>query len=86
MRDDIMCLAVPMRIVEISGSSGIAEFEGAKTRMDLTLIDSPQIGDYVIVHAGFAIDKLNLEEAESQIALFKEIAEIQRTAFDGLKD
>lgn len=71
-----MCLAIPMKILEVSedASGGRVEIDGAVQRVDLSLIDSPREGDFVIVHAGFAIEKLDAEEAEGRIALFEEIA------------
>ncbi len=72
-----MCLAVPMKIISISsdGSTGSADFDGVKRDVNLSLIENPCIGDYVIIHAGFAIEKFNVEEAEKQLALFRELAE-----------
>lgn len=71
-----MCLAIPMKIVSIKtdGRSGCAEYDGVERDVNLTLIEKPQIGDFVIIHAGFAIEKFNTEEAEKQLALFKELA------------
>lgn len=70
-----MCLAIPMRIVEMSGQDcGVAEAEQVRYRVDLSLIDTPRVGEYVIVHAGFAIEKLDSDEADRRIALFHELA------------
>jgi hydrogenase expression/formation protein HypC len=70
-----MCLAVPMRLIEIAASdTAVAELEGVKYPVNVSLIENPQIGDYLIVHAGFAIEKLNQEEANERLALFDEIA------------
>lgn len=72
-----MCLAIPMKIVSIKpdGRSGCAEYDGVERDVNLTLIEKPQVGDFVIIHAGFAIEKFNTEEAEKQLALFKELAD-----------
>jgi hydrogenase expression/formation protein HypC len=72
-----MCLAIPMRIVSIKsdGRTGCAEYDGIEREVNLTLVDKLQIGDYVIIHAGFAIEKFNIEEAEKQLELFRELAE-----------
>jgi len=66
-----------MKILSIKpdGTTGVAEFDGVKRDVNLTLIDNPCIGDYVIIHAGFAIEKFNVEEAEKQLELFRELAE-----------
>ncbi len=72
-----MCLAIPMKIVSIKpdGCTGCAEYDGIERDVNLTLVDNLQVGDYVIIHAGFAIEKFNVEEAEKQLALFRELAE-----------
>ena len=53
-----MCLAVPLKIVEIDGLNGVGEVEGLRRRMRLDFIKEPRVGEYVIVHAGFAIERL----------------------------
>ena len=53
-----MCLAVPMKLVELRDETrGIADLDGSRHEVDLSLIANPGLGDYVIVHAGFAIEK-----------------------------
>ena len=70
-----MCLAVPMKIVEIRGTGiGIVDLNGSRHEANLSLITDPKLGDYVIVHAGFAIEKLDEKEANEQLALFAEMA------------
>ncbi len=61
-----MCLGVPMKLVEINYPVAVAEAKGVKREVYLQLIPEDQIhlGDYVIVHVGFAIQKLSPEEAE----------------------
>jgi hydrogenase expression/formation protein HypC len=75
-----MCLAAPMKIVEIyeNGSAKVA-LDQVEHKVDMSLIDNPRTGEYVIVHAGFAIEKLDQEEADSRIKLFKELAESNQT-------
>ena len=69
-----MCLAVPMRIQAIRADGmGIGDLDGAEHEVDLSLVADPRVGDYVIVHAGFAIEKLDQKEADERIALFKEL-------------
>lgn len=67
-----MCLGIPMQIVEINGFFAEAEVNGVKRNIGLELVDNPQVGDYVIVHAGFAIEKLNQEEAAETLRLLEE--------------
>jgi len=69
-----MCLAVPMKIVEIrADGKGVAELEGSRHVVDLSLVTGARLGVYVIVHAGFAIETLDQEEADATLALFAEI-------------
>lgn len=79
-----MCLAIPMKVTAISGdpddflSSQIAEVDadGIKKEVRLDIVDHwPAVGDYVIVHAGFAIHSLDEQEAKKNISLLKELAD-----------
>ena len=67
-----MCLAVPMKIVEGHGALAVAEMSGVRREVDLTLLPEAGVGDYVIVHAGFAISVLDEEEAQKTLALLTE--------------
>jgi hydrogenase expression/formation protein HypC len=70
-----MCLAVPARVAALLDDQWIEiEVGGIHTRISVALIDSVKVGDYVIVHAGFAITRLDVAEAEKSLALFDEIA------------
>ena len=72
-----MCLAVPMKIKEIKeNNSGIVVADSATYNVNLSLLKEPKIGEFVIVHAGFAIEKLDETEANIRIDLFKELAEV----------
>ncbi len=68
-----MCLAVPMRLIEKKENTGIAEIAGVKKDVRLDLLPDVQVGDYVIVHAGFAIQQLDEEEANETLDLFREM-------------
>ena len=68
-----MCLAVPLKIVEISGMDGIGEVEGLRRRMRLDFIKEPKLGEYVMVHAGFAIDRVNEAQAKLDIRAWAEV-------------
>jgi hydrogenase expression/formation protein HypC len=71
-----MCLAVPMKIVKIlDDGKALVKQDDLETEVDLTLIQDPKIGDYVIIHAGYAIDLLDLEEAEERLKLFRAMEE-----------
>jgi len=72
-----MCLAVPMRISEIMDNNiAVVEADGAKTRISTALLKNPTIGDFVIIHAGYAIERIDQYEADKRIELFKELAEL----------
>jgi hydrogenase expression/formation protein HypC len=70
-----MCLGIPVRIVKIENNKAIGEIGGVKREVDLTLVEEVKIGDYVILHAGFAIQKLDEKEAEENLKLIREIIE-----------
>ncbi|MBC7187677.1 MAG: HypC/HybG/HupF family hydrogenase formation chaperone [Calditrichaeota bacterium] len=67
-----MCLGVPMRVVEINGDMAVAEITGVRRSISLQLVEDVQVGDYVIVHAGFAIQVLDEAEAQETIRLLQE--------------
>lgn len=67
-----MCLAVPMKVVEINGDMGVVESAGLRREVGLMLLDKVRLGDWVIVHAGFAISKLTRKQARETLALFEE--------------
>ncbi len=70
-----MCLAVPARVVEcLPDEQAVIEVGGVRNRISLALVDDVAVDDYVIVHTGFAIARLDVAEAEKTLALFAEIA------------
>lgn len=71
-----MCMAIPMKLVEKSDAMGIVELEGLKLEVSLQLLDEVNVGEYLIVHAGFAIQKLDEDEALETIELIREIQSI----------
>jgi hydrogenase expression/formation protein HypC len=66
-----MCLAVPARITEIHGKKATVEMAGVVRETSIMMLPAAQIGDYVIIHAGYAIEKLDEEEALRTVELFK---------------
>ena len=72
-----MCLAVPMKIIHMSGQEAVAASGGLKRKIGLHLLKNANIGDYVIVHAGFAIEKLDERSAHETLALLKKIGRPQ---------
>ena len=71
-----MCLAVPSKIVKIEDNIGIIDVEGVQKEVSLLLIEDPMIGDYVIVHAGFAIQKIDEAEANESLKILREMASL----------
>ena len=70
-----MCIALPVRVVELlDGQNALVDLDGVKKTISLALVDDIQPGDYVIVHVGYALSKLDIDEAEKTLALFAEIA------------
>jgi hydrogenase expression/formation protein HypC len=67
-----MCLAVPGKIVSISGQNALIDFGGVQREANVSLIE-PKVGDYVVVHAGFAIQVVDEEEAKETIKLWEEL-------------
>lgn len=70
-----MCLAVPAKILTINGDSAMIELGGTQREASLMLLEGAAVGDWVIVHAGFAIEKLSEEDAQQTFALLREIME-----------
>ena len=68
-----MCLAVPARVIEcLEGDRALIDLEGVRMDISLELLDDVRPGDYVIVHVGYALTKLDPEEAAQTLALFAE--------------
>jgi hydrogenase expression/formation protein HypC len=71
-----MCLALPGKIIEIQGKIGIIEMMGVRREVSMELILDYKVGDYVLVHAGCAITKVDEEEAQKTIEIFSELKEM----------
>jgi hydrogenase expression/formation protein HypC len=71
-----MCLAIPSKIVKIKDNMGVIDVEGVQKEVSLLLIEDPRIGDYVIVHAGFAIQKIDEAEANESLKILREMASL----------
>lgn len=80
-----MCLAIPMQVVELRGGSdelfdprvALVESDGIRKEIRLEMVDRvPEVGEYVIIHAGFAIRTLTEEEAEYNLRLMRQMAEV----------
>jgi hydrogenase expression/formation protein HypC len=70
-----MCLAIPARVIELlPAAEGVIELGGVRKRISFELVEGIAVGDYVIVHVGYALQKLDPREAERTLALFAEAA------------
>ncbi|HRX35929.1 MAG TPA: HypC/HybG/HupF family hydrogenase formation chaperone [Aestuariivirga sp.] len=68
-----MCLAIPAKILSLEGDAmAVVSFEGVKKRISLALVDDAAVGDYVLIHVGFALHKVSPEDAERTLALMAE--------------
>lgn len=68
-----MCLAIPLQLIEINGNSAVGEAMGMRRDIRVDFIENPQIGDYVIVHAGFAIERLPEQQAMQDLEAWEEV-------------
>jgi hydrogenase expression/formation protein HypC len=71
-----MCLAVPARVIEVDGDLAKVDFGGVVREVNISLVDV-KVGDYVLVHAGYAIQVIDEREAEETLALWREILEAE---------
>lgn len=71
-----MCLAIPSKIVEIENNMGTIDVDGVKGKVSLLLLEDPKVGDYVIVHAGFAIQRIDEEAAIETLKILRKAASL----------
>ncbi|MBK7415889.1 MAG: HypC/HybG/HupF family hydrogenase formation chaperone [Dechloromonas sp.] len=72
-----MCLAIPAQVVELrDGDNAVVDLAGVRKEISLALVENIEIGDYVIVHVGYALNKLDPEEAAKTLELFAEIGQL----------
>jgi len=68
-----MCLAIPMKVEKVIGEFAIVALGNVKRKVNISFVENVKKGDYLIIHAGFAIEKLDKKEAEKTIKIIKEI-------------
>jgi hydrogenase expression/formation protein HypC len=72
-----MCYAIPAKVTEIDGETAKVDYGGIFKTINISLVDSLSIGDYVLIHAGFAIEKLDLNHAKDALQIIeKEMQDI----------
>jgi len=72
-----MCLAIPAKVLEIRGEKAVVDFGGVKREAWITLVDDVKVGDYLIIHTGYAIQRLNKKDAEETLKLFREFETLE---------
>lgn len=73
-----MCLALPARVVELlPNQRAVVDLGGVRKEVSIDLVDDAQVDDYVIIHVGYAIGKIDPEEAARTLALFAELSDAQ---------
>lgn len=77
-----MCLAIPSKITRIENNMAVIDVDGVRRECSLLLVEDAQVGDYVIVHAGFAISKIDEAAALETLALLKEAAALMDAKSD----
>ena len=80
-----MCLAVPALVQSIDGDFAQVDFGGASKKVCVTLLPDLEVGEYVIIHTGYAIEKMKPEEAKKTLALFEEMAQMEARMNQGAK-
>ena len=68
-----MCLAVPLKLIEINGNNAVGEAMGMRRAVRVDFIPEPKPGDYVMVHAGFAIERLSEQQAMEDLETWEEL-------------
>ena len=71
-----MCLAVPALVQSIDGDYAQVDFGGASKKVCVTLLPELEVGEYVLIHTGYAIEKMKPEEAKKTLELFEQMAEM----------
>jgi len=70
-----MCLAIPMRLMERSEIEGVVELDGVRRTVSLMLLPDAEVGQHLLIHAGYAIGAIDEAEAEITLALLRELAD-----------
>ncbi len=71
-----MCLAVPAKITEINGEEAVLDYGGVKRKANISMLSDVIVGDYVLVHVGYAISKLDEDAAKETLKLWDELLKV----------
>ncbi len=77
-----MCLSIPSKVISIDGDKAIVSVGGTEYEASLQLVDDVKVDDYVLLHTGFAIQKMSEEEAQETLKLLRELGEIDHRIRD----
>lgn len=73
-----MCLSIPAKVISIENDMAVVSVGGTEYKASLQIIENVEVGDYILLHTGFAIQKLDAGEAEATLKLFEEFEELNR--------
>ncbi|MFB3894774.1 MAG: HypC/HybG/HupF family hydrogenase formation chaperone [bacterium] len=71
-----MCLGIPGKIIKLEGQTATVDIEGVTREVSLQLLDNVAVGDWVLLHSGFAIQKMDEQEAKETLTLLRQVAEL----------
>ncbi len=80
-----MCLAIPLRLISLNGTDAVGEVGGVQREVSIMMTPDAKVGDYVIVHAGFALQILDQNEAEENLEILRQIGESVEEKRDGVR-
>ncbi|MFW6101019.1 MAG: HypC/HybG/HupF family hydrogenase formation chaperone [Bacteroidota bacterium] len=72
-----MCLSIPAKVIKIEGKTARVSVGGSEYTAGIQMVEDVREGDYVLLHAGFAIQKINEKEAQETLQLFREMGEME---------
>lgn len=73
-----MCLSIPAKVISIDGENAVVSVGGAEYNANLGIVEDVKVGDYILLHTGFAIQKLDEEEAKETLKIFQEFEELNK--------
>ena len=74
-----MCIGIPAKVIEISGETGKVDYQGVIRETSFIMLPEVKLGDFVILHAGFAIKRLSAEDAAQTLELIEEMIRVENT-------
>lgn len=81
-----MCLAIPLKIISLTGTDAVGEVDGVERDISVMMTPDVKVGDYVIVHAGFAIQTLDQKEAEENLDILRRMAGTVEEMKEGVRE